>query len=110
MTPLKKITKYRNRRVYVDGQTFDSKKECDRWRYLCMAQQAGEIKDLKRQVKFELNVNGQRICSYIADHTYVRKGVCVVEDVKSPATRKNRAYRIKAKLLKAVFGVEIFEV
>ena len=110
MTPLKKITKYRNRRVYVDGQTFDSKKECDRWRYLCKAQQAGEIKNLKRQGKFKFNVFGHHICDFVADFVYERNRAQVVEDVKSPATRKNRAYRIKAKLMRAVFGVEILEV
>lgn len=34
----------------------------------------------------------------------------VVEDVKSPATRKLPLYRLKAKLMKAIHGIEIREI
>ena len=108
--------KYRNTPVVVDGIRFDSKKEAKRWgelRSLEMASRDG-ISRLQRQVPFALDVNGQRICKYVADFMYydhrwdpIRLRV---EDVKSPATRKNPVYRIKKKLMKAIHGIDIMEV
>ncbi len=72
-------------------------------------QKAGAIAGLQHQPKFELRVNGQLVCRYEADSSYALEGHVVVEDVKSEATRKNRAYRIKVKLMKACHGIEIAE-
>ena len=46
--------KYHNKKVTVDGITFDSVKEARRYSELILLQRAGKIKDLRRQVKFEL--------------------------------------------------------
>ena len=94
----------------VDGLRFDSKAEAKRWGHLQMMQRAGLISDLERQVKYRLEVNGQLVCSYIADFRYREGDRTVVEDVKSVITRKEPSYRIKAKLMRAVHGVEIREV
>lgn len=48
------MRKYRNKKVTVGGVTYDSQKEYDRWRELCLLQRAGKITGLDRQVKFEL--------------------------------------------------------
>lgn len=48
------MSKYKSKKVTVDGMTFDSKKEYNRWCELCLLQRAGRISDLDRQVKFEL--------------------------------------------------------
>ena len=48
------MNKYRSRKITVDGMTFDSKKEYNRWCELCLLQRAGKITNLERQVKFEL--------------------------------------------------------
>lgn len=48
------MSKYRSKKITVDGMTFDSKKEYKRWCELCLLQKAGKITDLERQVKFEL--------------------------------------------------------
>ena len=48
------MSKYRSKKVTVDGMTFDSKREYARWCELCLLQKAGKITDLERQVKFEL--------------------------------------------------------
>ena len=48
------MSKYRSRKVTVDGVTYDSVKEYRRWRELCLLQKAGKITGLDRQVKFEL--------------------------------------------------------
>jgi hypothetical protein len=48
------VSKYRSKKVTVDGVTYHSKKEYKRWCELCLLQRAGRITDLERQVKFEL--------------------------------------------------------
>jgi len=101
--------KYRNTPVSVADGRFDSKREAKRWADLKLMEQGKEISDLKRQVKFEFHVSGQHICDYIADATYVRDGQFTVEDTKSPITRRNAVYRLKRKLLRALYGLEILE-
>lgn len=110
--------KYRNVKTVVDGITFDSKKEANRWCELKLLEKAGEISGLKLQPEFPITINGQKVCKYIADFEYVDSELdlspvalrTVIEDVKSPATRKNSTYRLKKKLVEAVYGIEITEV
>lgn len=103
--------KFANKKTVVDGMVFDSKKEAERWRQLALMEAAGEINDLQTQVRFPFVVNGQRVCSYVADFMYydTRTLKRVVEDVKSPPTRKNPTYRLKFKLFRALYGFEITE-
>jgi hypothetical protein len=101
------LRKYRNKKVTFDGYTFDSLKEYRRYIELKLLQKAGEISDLKLQVKFELTINGLKICSYIADFTYTQAGDKVVEDVKGVKTRE---YILKKKLMLAIHGIKIKEV
>jgi ribosomal protein S8 len=105
----KKPSKYRSNITIVDKIKFDSKKESQRYLELTMLQRQGYISALQHQVAYELIVNDQLICRYVADFVYLSQGKQVVEDVKSEATRKNRAYRIKNKLMKALFGIQILE-
>lgn len=56
-----------------------------------------------------LVVNGQLVCTFIPDATYFENGKQVIEDTKSPITRKHPVYRIKVKLLKALTGAEVRE-
>ena len=72
------------------------------------------IKELKRQVKFELipsqRIDGkvvERACCYIADFVYIRNGRFVVEDAKGVRTKE---YRIKRKLMLYIHGIRITEV
>lgn len=102
-------SKYRNVKTEVDGVVFDSKREAARWTELRAMEKAGEISDLRRQVPFALVVNRKLICNYKADFTYRRDGKEVVEDVKSAHTRTLPEYRLKKKLMDAVYGVEIVE-
>lgn len=103
--------KYHNHKCIVDGVSFDSKREAAHYQVLRLLQRAGQISDLRRQVKYDLIVNGIKVCSYIADCVYVdnRTGMTVVEDVKSAPT-KTREYRLKKKLMKACLGIEIVEI
>lgn len=102
--------KYGAKRTVVDGIAFDSAKEARRWAELQLLERAGAITDLRRQVPFDLAVNGVVVCRYCADATYRENGELVVEDTKSIITRKNRTYAIKRKLMKAVHGITIREV
>lgn len=91
--------KYHNRKTEVFGILFASAKEAKRYAELKMLEQAGEIAELDRQVKFELipKQPGERACHYIADFVYLKCGKTVVEDAKGYRTRD---YIIKRKLFK----------
>ncbi len=86
---------------------FDSAKEAKRWGELQFMVKAGEIRNLERQVRFPIIVNGVKVCTYIADFTYEELGGVVVEDVKSEFTRKDPLFRLKSKLLKPTTGIDI---
>lgn len=105
-------TKYHNR----PGNGFDSRKEARRWQELCLLQRAGKITDLRRQVPFELipaqYADGkcvERAVKYVADFVYTENREVIVEDVKSEATRKNKEYIIKRKLMLYRLGIRILE-
>lgn len=110
----KRANKYGNRRTEVDGITFDSRAEAARWLDLKALEKAGLITQLQRQVRYELVPKGKdsegkavRAVAYVADFVYLDKGKTVVEDVKGMSTP---VYRLKARLMKHVHGVEIREV
>jgi hypothetical protein len=94
----------------VDGLRFDSRKEAARWGELCLLRDAGVISGLRRQVRIPIRVKGVTVCRYVADAVYIEGGRRVVEDVKSPATRRLAVYRLKRRLLAAVYGIQIREV
>ena len=106
----KKANKYRNKIVKTDEGIFKSEWEYERWCELKLLQRAGQISDLKKQVKFVLveKSETQRQSSYYADFTYIKDGKLVVEDTKSPATRTD-LYRLKKKLMLEKYGIEILE-
>jgi len=113
----KKPAKYRNTKCEHEGIKFDSQKERSRWFHLIQLQAAGEIRDLRLQVSFVLTERKQRddgtwerASKYVADFTYVRDGKLVVEDVKSEATRKNRAYIQKRKQMLDKHGITVKEI
>lgn len=102
-----KRNKYRSVKTDVDGVVFDSKKEAGRWQELVLLERAGEISNLARQIKFPLEVNGEHICNYFADFCYDDSdGNVIVEDVKGVRTKE---YRVKAKLMKALYKIAILE-
>ena len=109
--PPAKGNKYKNQITELDGLKFDSKFEAKVWAELQLQERLGEISDLRRQVKYPLVVNGQKVCDLVLDFVYTTKeGLHVYADAKSEATRKNRAYAIKKKLFKAIHNREITEM
>lgn len=103
---VRKNSKYRNTRVKLGDQWFDSIDEALRFLIL---RSDPTVSDLRPQVPYQCEVNGYLIATYRADFVYCRDGVEVVEDVKSEKTRKLPQYRLKKRLVKACFGVEIQE-
>lgn len=106
--------KYHAKKTRLDGLTFDSQKEAQRYAELKLLERAGKICGLKRQVKYELipaqKIHGrtvERACSYIADFVYEENGQTVVEDVKGFRTKD---YLIKRKLMLERHGIKIREV
>lgn len=110
-------SKYKNKKVVVDNILFDSKKEANYYTKLKILKDAGKITDLELQKKFILQdkftLNGKtyRAITYIADFVYKdQEGQVHVVDVKSEATKKDKVYRLKKKMLAYKFGIEIEEV
>jgi|SRR6185503_8896734 len=103
----KKQPKYRNKKVIHEGDTFDSIKELNEYVKLQLLAKQGYLWDLKRQVKFDIVVNGVKICSYIADMCYSDIEGFHVVDIKSEITKKLPVFRLKQKLMKAVLGITI---
>ena len=99
-------TKYGNCRVEVDGIKFDSKGEGKRWLDLQLLATDGRITGLERQVRFPLEVDGQRSGCYVADFVYFRGSERIVEDVKG---MKTPLYKWKSKHFAAQYGREISE-
>lgn len=105
-------SKFHNIKTVVDNIEFASKREAKRYGELKLLERAGHITALRVQPRYPLEVAGRKICTYVADFTYrtAGLGVEIVEDVKSPITRKHPVYRLKAKLFEALHGFPITEV
>lgn len=107
-------SKYHAKKTVVDGITFDSRKEADRYIVLKGMEEDRTIGDLRRQVRYELipafDVDGKhyRPVFYVADFVYVDKetGKTVVEDVKGMRTD---VYKLKSKLFARRYGMSIKE-
>jgi hypothetical protein len=105
----KSRSKYGAKRTEVDGVTFASKAEARRYGELKLMERAGEIENLTLQPRYRLDVNGVKVCAYVGDFFYYRIGQKgpVVEDVKGVSTP---VYRIKKRLMKAIYGIDIVEI
>lgn len=106
-----KRAKFGNRKVVIDGHTFDSEKEGRRYGALKLMERAGKIRFLRLQERFPLIVGDTTVAHYLADFVYVRNvdDVQVIEDVKSEITRKDSTYRLKFKIM-AAMGLHVVEV
>ena len=99
-----KRSKYGNKPTTVDGRTFDSKREADRYRELMTLLRAGEILGVFCQHPFRLPGG----VVYRADFVVLnRDGTFTVEDAKGVRTKE---YAIKARQMKACLGIAVREV
>lgn len=117
-------SKYHAQKTVVDGITFDSKKEARRYGELKLLERAGELSDLRLQVKYELIPEqrepgtigprggkrpGKRLEAaryYVADFVYTRNGETVVEDCKGVRTD---VYKLKRAMMLWRYGIRIHE-
>lgn len=109
--PPPRINKYNANPIDIGDLHFDSIAESRRYMELSLLADQGVIDSLVRQPSFELvpdfrdnegvKVNGIR---YTADFSYreVSTGITVVEDVKSPVTARNQAFRLRWRLLQYI--------
>lgn len=95
------LHKYHAHAVVVDGHKFPSRHEADRYCELKLLLRAGEIANLKMQVRYILEEgrrlkDGKRLRerSYISDFEYDENGIHFIEDAKGMRTRE---YRRKIK-------------
>lgn len=123
--------KFGNKKVVVDGVTYDSKKEARRFATLQLREKAGEIRNLKKGVVFhfrdslgrELLIRSARykegrVAKYTADAAYEERRTdvrCeawdyVVEDTKSEITRQQADYKLRIALMEYFFGIRVREV
>lgn len=104
-----KRSKYGAKRTTVDGIKFDSAKEASRWSQLKLMELAGEITNLERQVRIELQGqsgpimtnSGKKVRTYVADFRYVdwtKGGIWVIEDSKGFETPE---FKLKKAILAA---------
>lgn len=109
-----RYNKFKNKKTKVDGITFDSQKEANRYLELKLLLKTGKIRELKLQPtyilqdSFKIENKTIRAIKYIADFEYKTKdGKLITEDVKGI---KTDVYRIKKKLFEKKYRREIKEI
>ena len=98
------FSKFKNKRVKLDGYTFDSIAEAKHYQHTLLPRfKAGEITHLEVHPRIKCIVDGDLICTYIADFSCL-----VYEDVKG---FKTDVYKLKKKLVEACYkGTKIIEI
>ena len=103
--------KYGAKAVTIDGIRFASKKEGKRYGELKLLAKAGEINALHIQHEFNVEINGHKVFTYFADFSYWQGdddgGRMHYEDVKGVRTP---VYKLKKRIVEAVYGIEITEI
>lgn len=96
-----KRSKYGAKRITVDGILFDSKREARRYALLKHMQSAGEIKRFHRQVIFDLEGGVIYRCDFLVVHNDDRLEYVDAKGIKT------KEFRIKQRMVKGRYGVEI---
>ena len=104
-----KPNKFFAKKTIAMGLKFDSRWEAERWGQLKAMERAGVVTQLERQIRFSLDINGQKICDYIADFQYLlheEDGTYkeIVEDAKGVQTPE---FKLKKKMMKAIHNIDI---
>lgn len=107
-----KRSKYGNVKTEYAGQKFDSRKEAKYAQELDLLKSAkgyhDKVHSWERQVPFVIEINGVKICKYIADfRVNYHDGREEIVDVKGVRTA---IYKLKKKLVEAQYGIEIKEI
>lgn len=106
--PFRRLSKYRNRKVTIDGIIFHSQKEAQYYCGLKLKIKSGLIKSFDRQLPFVVVINDKKCFTYYSDFVVIDlDGNQTVIDVKGFRTP---VYKLKKKIVEAYFGIEILEV
>lgn len=101
-------SKFGNKKTLYNGRLYSSKKEASRAYELDLLQAGGIIRKWEAQIPFAFQLNGVKICKYICDfRVFYKDGRVEIEDVKGFRTD---IYRLKKKLMKAFYEIEIVEI
>lgn len=111
--------KFGARKIRNEWGEFDSRAEMARYIELVQMQRVGLINGLQRQVKYEIipairvqkeialktktkvvERVEEKAAHYTCDFQYTQDGVLVIEDAKSEATRREKDYVLRRKLMK----------
>lgn len=95
--------KYGSKKKIYGGRLYHSKKEGSWASYLDKLKESGEITDWQPQVKFDLVVNGKKVCGIIPDFlvTYA-DGTQEIQEVKAPITQ-TPVWVVKWKLMQILY-------
>lgn len=105
--------KYGAKKHVIDGITFASKAEANRYRELKLLERAGEIRNLRTQPRYILSGNGITIkyangrkAAYTADFEYLdlATNALVVEDVKGVMTE---AASLRIAVFESLYNVKV---
>lgn len=102
-----KRSKYGNKKVVVDGITFDSKREAAYYGELKQREKAGEVVGIELQRPFALlGNNGMLIATYKADFCFwdnvADRFRCI--DVKGVETKD---FKLKKKMMLGLLGINV---
>lgn len=110
--------KYGAKKTRIDGHTFDSKREADRYATLKQMQDCGLISDLELQPAFPLIIEDKQVlirskrykngraAKYTADFRYRQDGKVIVEDVKSEASR-TEASALRMAVAETIYSMKV---
>lgn len=121
-----KQSKYHNKKVVIDGISFDSTKEGKRYLILKEAENKGLISELTLQPRWVLLPakkeqyvkhlkTKDKICErtvtlpihYTADFSYIKNGEFVVEDVKGSPYTLSKDVPLRLKMMKYFHDIDV---
>lgn len=109
-------SRYPAKAVEIDGIVFASIAESVRYGELKLLQRARQISELQCHPPFDLHVYSWRTkgpieaAMFTPDFMYLDHGRQVVEEVKSVATQKDPAYRLRKLWFEAEYDLKLIEV
>lgn len=105
------MSKYHNVKTSTLRGNFDSKKEALYEEELFLSLKAKEIEGYECQVKFDISVKNKHICNYVADFVVkTLDGTFEVREVKGGKAIQTSTFRLKFKLMKALYPEYIFRI
>jgi len=90
-----------------DFYYFASRAEAKRFAELRLQERSGLITKLHTQVSYPVVINSFQVTKYIADFVYLKNGQRIIEDVKGDIKFLTDVFKLKKKLIEAIYNVEI---